>query len=57
MGNDRGILVPSFEGYCKHPNRLQRQMVWFSHDHVIHCYVVERNIDPKPMPTLQNMAS
>lgn len=47
-GSSKGVPVPSFEGYRKHPRGLLRQWMWFCPDHVLHCYVVDKQIDPKP---------
>ena len=47
-GSIKGVPTPSFEEYQKHPKGLTRQWMWFCPNHVLHYYVVEKQIEPKP---------
>ena len=52
-GSSKGVQAPSFEGYRKHPRGLLRQWMWFCLDHVLHRYVVDKQIDPNPCSPLK----
>ncbi len=43
-----GVSAPSFEGYRRHPRGLIRQWFWFCPDHILHCHILDNNIDTKP---------
>ena len=41
-----GIPTASFESFRNHPRGVIKQWMWFCPNHVLHCKVVDANIDP-----------